>query len=305
MTAFVRGISVDGRGASVNQEAIHEYTVTYKVYTDDRSDGGSVVESAFGIPKIGDMYTAGNDFDPYAVCISKSVRQGDSPWDWEVDVTYSNAPINIVGVPGNPVVDNPLYAAAEITYGFQNRTRLIPGRYNNPDSAPSDHLMELGIFAPNYELFNPQPEMEISEPVVTIKRNVATIDGPTLMGLANCVNSDYWWGAEPRQLKLSAPQASRKYHSVPGFYWEVSYAIAFRWETWDVQLLNQGTFYWSGGSPADPWNTTQAREVKRDASGNVLVVNLTTNGDINTTSTPTFTRLRVFREIPFATLGLI
>ena len=308
MTASVLGISTDGRAASVDRSAVHEYTVVYKVQTDDRSDGPSIVESAFGIPSIGDLYSVGNDNDTSAICVGKSVRQGDSPWHWEVDVTYSNEPVEIIGVPANPAQPTPLQEPADISYGFQARRILVPGTYNDPSSPPSDYGYQSGIYAPNGELFDPQPEVEINEPVLTIKRNVQFITGAGLMTLANCVNSDYWQGASPRQLKMGAPQATRKYHTAVGFYWEVNYSIAYRYDTWDIQILNQGTFYWTAGKPTSftQANVTAYLERIRDKYGiPVTVVNLTTDGNINSTSTPSFTRIKFYRELNFGSLNLV
>lgn len=301
MTCTVRGISLVGRTNSLDVSGVKEFQAIYKVTSDDKRDGPGQARVAFGVPQIGDTYSAGNDFDGSCVVVGKEVNDVDL-CEWEVVVTYSN------DVPeGDPVgftyQDNPLAKPAEIGYGFQNRRVLIPGRYNDPLGPPSDNTWQQGIFAPNGELFNPQPEIEISEPILTIKRNVNPL--PNLLVLANCVNSDFFQGATPRQLKFNAPQAARQWHKSIGFFWEVSYSLVYRWETWDIQLLNQGTYYFSGGKPTSVWSTTQKRLTKEDVHGNPLIVNLTTNGDINTTATPTFTRLRVLREIPFSSLNLI
>lgn len=310
MTAYVRGVSVEGRSGSVDQDANHSYTATFKVYTDDKSDGASVVEAAFGLPKIGDVYSIGNDFDPGAFCVSKSADQAESPNEWNVTCTWDNKPYEIKGVPGNEAGanSNPLNDPIEITYGFQNRTIRAPGFYANPDSPPSDRIWVSYFFASNGEPFDPQPEIEISDPVMSIKKNVQSISPAAFMELANCVNSDWWQGAAPRQLKLSAPQASRKYSPVCGFYWEVTYSILFRYESWDIQMMNQGTFYWEGGVPmpitSADWN--DRTKIKRKyMDGAIVTVNLTFDGQLNETSNMSWQSFRVYREIPFGTLGLI
>ena len=80
MTAFVRGISVDGREGSRDKDGKREYTVVYKVGTDDKNDGPLTVMQAFGIPSIGNILIAGNDLDPAAVVTDKTARQAGSPW---------------------------------------------------------------------------------------------------------------------------------------------------------------------------------------------------------------------------------
>jgi len=306
MTATVRGISSGGSEGGINERGQREYTVVYKVSTDDRSDGPQAVRTAFGIPNTGDSYIRGNDVDFPAIVVGKSVTQVDA-FEWEVTCNYST--INDDDPTGfrPEAIDNPLQEPAEVSYGFQSRRILIPGSYNDPIGPPSDKGWEQGIFAPNGELFDPQPEAEISEPVLRIKRNVAASEfvAADLMALANCVNFDVFMGAEARQLKLSAPEAERRFHKNIGFYWTLNYAIAFRWETWDIQILNQGHYYWPSGKPSGVWGTTQLPSVKRLLSGDVRLINLTIDGKENTSDTPTFTRIRFYREINFSALNLI
>jgi hypothetical protein len=303
MTCSLRGVSAEGRAGTVREDATNEYTVTYKVTSDDRNDGPGAVESCFGVPSIGDLYQVGNDFDAGARVTGKQVRQ-ISPWEWEVDITYDNQPIDIRVLQAQQD-DNPLNQPVEIKYSFQQRTRAVPGTFNDPAVPPSNRTFDGPIYASNGEAFDPQPEMEVTDPVLTIKRNLQTIDGAFLMSLSNSVNSDYWQNAEPRQLKIGGVEASSKYHEKCGYYWEVTYSIAYRWETWDIQLLNQGTYYWTAGVPTSMWGTTIRPSVKQTALGEPRLINLTTAGNINTGSTPTYTRLRVYREVDFSTLGLV
>lgn len=304
MTATVRGISIDDASGSINKDGEREYRIVYKVQVDDKRDGAAAVRTAFGIPNLGDAYNPGNDSDFEAVVISKEPRRvPDCPFEWEVEVVYSTN----TGQREPKQYANPLAEPPEITFGFEERRIIIPGRYNDPLGPPSGKEWQQGIFAPNGELFDPQPEATYADPVWNIKRNVAfgSVTYGGLMALANAVNSDYFNGAESRQLKMKPAQASIRWHKAIGDYWEVSYALIYRWETWDIQVLNQGTYYFSGGKPTSVWGTTVNRLVKRDASGCPLVVNLTTNGDINNSATPTFTRIRFYREIPFSSLGIL
>jgi len=297
MAATVRGISVDGRQGSVNAKGERDYKVVYKVSTDNVNDGAKEVRQAFGVPQIGDVYSAGNDADTDAVVTNKSVSQSDSPWEWEVEITYSTV---LEDEPEQPI--SPLAAAPKISYGAQTRRIMIPGYFDNAGSPPSSKDFDRGIVAPNGELFDPQPEMDITEPSLTIRRNIATVSGPALMALASTVNATAFFGADARQLKLSIPQVSSQWDKTIGDYWDITYTLTYKWDTWDIQLLNQGAYYWTGGKPADVTSTTP--KVKT-ASGNPIIVNLTTDGDINTTDVPTYTRLRVYREIDFNGLGII
>ena len=71
-----------------------------------------------------------------------------------------------------------------------------------------------------------------------------------------------------------------------------------------MKILNQGTYYWDGGKPADITSTDA--KVVNDEDGNPLgLVRLTKTGDINTTDVPTFTEFKVYREQNFTSLGII
>jgi len=305
MTATVRGISAEGgRGGSINTDLVRTYTVTYLVYTDDRDDGPQQVMNAFGVPRIGDQYYPGNDLDGSAIVTDVRPNQvSGSPWEWEVQVDYSTDSDE------PEEEENPLLHPPDISWGFQDRRILIPGRYNSASSPNPSKDLELGITNPAGELFDPQPEMDISEPILTVKRNVATIDVGEFMAIANCVNSDSFYGADPRQLRLKPPTAQNAYDREIGQYWQVTYQLVYKYDTWDVQILNQGTFYLDGSSKPQPF---------KDNEGHRRVGLLTTTGAaINSSDTdqigryfsggddPTFTRLRVYREINFSSLGII
>lgn len=302
MTASVRGISAGSRGGSIDRQSQREYSITYLVSTDDRGDGPQTVRTAFGIPSIGDVYQPGNDYDARAIVTSKSVTQRESPWEWEVEVTYSTEAGEKPEATASPL-DEP----ADISYGFQARKILVPGYFNSPENVSEGSDLELGIVSTNGELFDPQPEIDWNEPVLTIKRNVQSISAPLLMALANCVNASPFYGAGSRTLKMNPPQAQRQYDQTVGYYWSVTYAMAFKYDTWDLQLLNQGTYHLESSKPT-PF---------KDKEGNRFVGLLTTAGlALNSSSddtkgryiasgeAPTFTRLRVFREIDFNSLGI-
>ena len=299
MSASIRGISPTDRGGSINTDGVREYRLQYKVTTTDSDDGASTVRNAFGLPNIGDLYAPGNDFDAAAIVTNKEVISTECPWEWIVEITYSTKSEQ------PQAIDNPLNKPPEVSYGFQARKILVPGRHNDPGNVMDGQIVEVGIYAPNGELFDPQPEIEINEPLLTVKRNVQTISGQVMMALSNAVNADSWQGAFPRQLRMMAPQATLVYHKTIGPYWEVTYQIAFRYETWDVVILNQGTYYFVGGAPTNIWGSTSFRTPFTDGHGGVILGNLTTAGDKNNTATPTFSRLRVYREINFGSLGIL
>jgi hypothetical protein len=305
MTATVRGISTDGRDGSIDRKLVREYTVTYLVTTDDWSDGPQAVRTAFGIPDVGDVYTPGNDYDAQAMVISKRVSQRDAPDEWEVEVTYSTEP----GDKQPEQAATPLEEPPVITCGANNRQIIVQGCYATAENPDPGKDWDWYVHSTNGELYDPQPEVEISEPLVTIQRNVQTISWPYLVSLADCVNQSPFFGADARQLKLKAPKATSAYDPSVGNYWQLTYEIAFKYDTWDIQILNRGSFY---------YDTNFAKVPFKDLEGNRFVGLLDAIGSaINYSSDqyrgvyyaggqePTFTRIRYFREIDFTSLGIL
>lgn len=297
MTATVRGISVEGRDGSWGES--NEYTLTFKVSTDDPNDGPAEVLAAPGIPERGWVYSFGNDFDVNATCTDKRAREAGSPWEWLVEVSFASP----AGGGSPTVVDNPLNEPPIISLSFANRRIPITGYFSSPTAANPQGEWEEAVVAPNGEKFDPPPEVDISEPIISVRRNVASINYFSFVSLADCVNNDNFLGSDLRQWRLIAPSAERQHDPQIGFYWTVSYQLAFRWTKWDVQLLNQGSYYWAGGKPDDI--TGQTPNTKLDDAGNPVIVNLKADGDINDTATPTFTSIRWYREVSFNSLGLI
>lgn len=303
MTATVRGIAVGNREGSANLDGDTEYSVVYYVRTDDRSDGPEKVRTAFGIPAIGDSYALGNDFDPRAVVTDKTARERESPFEWEVEVKYSTRKKE-----KEEPEENPLLQPAEISFGFQSRQIVIPGYYQDAQSPNPFKSMEVGVISSNGELFDPQPEMEVADPVLTIKKNIPYMSTQWLMSISNTVNITEFYGADPRQLRLMPPQTDRAFDKVVGFYWPTTFQFVYRYDTWDFQLLNIGSYYMSGGT----------RTPFRDYEQNPFIGLLTTDGNaINSSNVntrgryvsggdaPTYTRMRIYREIEFNSLGII
>jgi hypothetical protein len=311
MAATVRGVAADGREGTLDKSLQHQYTVRYYVTTDDANDGPATISSAVGIPLIGEPYQLGNELDTAAFVVDKRATQRESPYEWEVEVTYSTPAAGEV----NPTeTDDPAEQPPEISFGFQSRTVVVPGYYQDPEAPSLQRRCQLGILASNGVPFDPQPEMEWHDPVIRVKKNLRTVSAIELMDIANTVNSVDFYGAYPRTFKLSPPTAVRQYHPTFGFYWECQFEFIYRWETWDLELLNRGEF-WLDESPGQ-----EALLPFKDAEGHPFVGLLDEDGmPINSGladktkwgryfdggDMPTWTVLRIYREIDFNSLGIL
>jgi len=122
-----------------------------------------------------------------------------------------------------------------------------------------------------------------------------------LINKVNCVNRSKWGNAEARTLRFQDVSLQRKLSPLVGPFWRVTYSLAYRYETWDLQILNQGTYFWPAGTAESARNVTVKSTNKKDGSGTPIVVNLTsTGGFLAQGNPPTYTRIQFYREIEFA-----
>jgi hypothetical protein len=312
MTATVRGVSSQGRDGRVGSDFKREYVVTYLVHTTDSDDGPQQIIDAPGVPNFGDRYTLGNDDDMFALAQDISVTQRDSPDEWEVQVTYKT--ISFAGTsPGGGA--SPTDMAPKITASTRSRSIVIPGRYQDPKNASPDVGYDLGVHNSAGQHFDPPPELEIDEPVLSIRRNMRTIDWPFIMSITNAVNESSFFGCPPRTLKFSTPSIESAVDSVTGEYWILNYSLVYKYDTWDVQVLNRGTYYVpeDGASAHQPLGFEE-----EDGNGfyGLLKIDGTALNNADTAwrgkykpdgtgDPPTFQRFRVYREVDFNSLGIL
>jgi hypothetical protein len=308
MTATIRGISADRRDGGMDAEYSREYTITYFVTTDDNDDGAQIVMNCPGIPKLGGLYVLGNDWDPQATVGSIRAMQRDAPNEWEVEVVYQT---------DRKLAPDPADVDLKITASTRSRMIVIPGFYEDPRNAVPDVGYDQGVHNSAGMHFDPPPEIEWEEPVLTINRNVRSVDWPFIMSVTNSVNSDDFFGCPPRTLKLSTPTVESAFDADTGEYWKMTYSLIYKYDTWDVQILNRGEYYLQETvSPSD----NDEPETFKDKEGRPFSGLLKIDGKpLNESDTkwigrvrpdgtgdePTFQRFRVYREVDFNTIGIL
>ena len=139
---------------------------------------------------------------------------------------------------------------------------------------------------------------DVSRPVLTITRNEATVNSVFLMEFADTVNAETFFGADPRQLKMSAPQFRSVFENGLQF-WNVTYQMTYRKETWDTQLVNNGSYHFVAG-------TTIGETVAfPHVDGAAKLGNLDKNGfKLAFGAEITYVRTKIYLEKFFSTLGL-
>ncbi len=284
-----------GRDASFNDKFEREYTRTFQVVTDDKATGPQAVASNVLIPQVFTSYSLilGAEFDDGSRVTNIAPRQDDdNPFVWEVVVTYST-----LSEDKDEQDPNPLLRPADIVMTSETLQVAAEG-IPKDDRNREDTQLEGPIATAAGELFDPPPMKDVSRPVLTITRNEATIDSVFLMEFADTVNAETFFGAQPRQLKMSAPQFRSVFENGLQF-WNVTYQMTFRVETWDSQLINNGSYHFVAG-------TTDGETVGfGHVDGAAKLGNLTSDGfKLAFGAAITYVRTKVYREKFFSTLGL-
>lgn len=247
---------------SKEQGSIREYRREFIVHTNNRYDGPLVVLSAPGLPQLYFPYVTLEEQDDFALCtrVHASPLSDKSPFTWLVEADYST---DHQDEKNNENPENPLAEPAEVSFDFETKSVVVT-RALDPDASSAQTSMNPKFMDPNNvkgqapdpleltkgivnsagEPFDPPPEMEDSIPTLTISRNEAFFNPMLATAFKGAVNSDDFLGAKPRQACIKGISASRQQKGSFRF-WKVNYVIAFNRETWDLQLLDHGTYSFS------------------------------------------------------------
>jgi hypothetical protein len=232
------------------------------VVTNNRQDERTSIEAHPDVPKRYDPYQTDAVFDPRLVVRSVNARQRtESPYVWDVLVEYDSE---------YELRDNPFSEPPDIRYESEVYDLPLPGRaatsYDyNSQSPQSEDPVEAGdqitvwgqgITTSAGELFDPPPTDQRSRPIIRFIRNEPNITVAYKVRYENTVNQVPWSGLQARQAWLRSITASSHVQksSTVGqpdvFYARVEYVFALKAETWDLILLDIGSYYidWSSGS---------------------------------------------------------
>jgi hypothetical protein len=285
---------VGAREKSTGDTGVRTYRRRFLVTTNNVKDDSNVVELALGIPQRYFPYVTSTSVDSEALVTDIQTSQ-QTGYHWHIDVTYSTDH-------GDEEEDddvNPLARAAEIDWDFETVQIPIFGTPDQNIRDPEGNLYTGPIRTSAGEIFDPPANQEESRPVVTVTRNEATYNPALALQYHNAVNSDYFQGIQPRQAKMRAIRGTRQTEKGQA-YWRLTYVIAFKFDLWDLRLLDHGSWYLDGG-------------VKKyfEEEGVRYLGFLNTDGTARATSDivagttePNFLKYRVAREEPFSALNL-
>jgi len=277
----------------------HWYKRVYVVESDTHKDDPNVIERAFGLPKYGYHYVTEKSIDISARCYQMAVRPiSHKLWDIEVEYTNKNDPTGKGDSSIDPMFEEPTWSWG----GYQVR-RVVTGQstwveYHSPETGQI--YDSTGIVNSAFEPYNPPAEYDFFIPTLTFERNEPSFNHRYMLYYTNAVNKQRWYGWYSRTVKIASISGSFKTKQVLGRlvpYWRVQYTFHFNKETWDLFLLDIGSYYFEGGY--DP--TTQ--NIKRAFfAGTVPTLGLLTSDGDKSTTISRYNRYRILSELDFARL---
>lgn len=261
---------------------IRTYRRVLRVRVDSPTVGPAAVIAALPAG-LGAAYSTPTEGDPYAYLIGLDVQDEGAEDFLHRTVTLDYGPIDPAQWPEDPTLHPP-----EISGGFNKLERVV-------EEDVTGNPVTNGAGDP----FDPPLACDDSRPVLTITKNLKTIDPALFYLYRDATNSDIFCGEGPGNVKVLNITYDRTFDPIIGFYWQVRYEFEFNPDGWNKRLLSQGLRQLNAagtalvpilisGSPA-------TEPVRLDAAGRAIT-------DPHADSH--YIDYQVYESRPFAALGL-
>jgi hypothetical protein len=270
-----------------------KYTVRvpYRVLVTDRNDGPLIVLGASGLPALYSEYSFGNESNADMLLRRYEPKHISTPGAlaWRVDCVYETpqqkeeksgagtSSRNSGGGTGRERAgqfENPLLEWPIVKTHSAGREALITRIYDNITNSFKP------CTASNGEVFDPPPkylqtfftlEITRNEPITAAHLSIEAT-------YTNAVNSDVFWGIAAGYWRIKEITCERQDRQLPNTpfkfaFLRVTYTIEFNPETWDLFLLDHGTYYWkrpandNNGLPTAGGNQPAEKKTIQTADG--------------------------------------
>jgi hypothetical protein len=238
MAVFSVNLVPGGRASTINEQFQRTYTRQFIVISDDITDDEYYVRTHLGVS----LFSAHPD-DAGARLKSIVVQEGEPLTDargdssghhgakWMATLEYGLINPYETTATGSPE-DQPVQVAINGEIYTQLADLDISG--NPIVNAAGDP------FDPPVERDQTRANIEITLNLTTLKSSGSNPIA-TLLGYANLINSDVWFGFPVKTLKIQPPQIVPKYSQFSDvIYWRVTYQVAYNPDTWTKKIQNTG-----------------------------------------------------------------
>lgn len=285
MAAQLEGGPIALSGSS-DVEGHRTYKVSHRVnVTADGTnfDGPQIAMDCEDLPQEGDTWAFGNDLDQWAWCTAEKTcepvqpKQGFPIVQFIVTQTFSAKPPPANRQRCNDIrIEDPLLEPIKIRVSTtQDKEEAV---YNVWGLAVTNSAHE--------PMRGPQMEFNRSYFKVRFEKNVPYHNLPLLSAFRDTVNMFPIWGMPPRTVLLSSIDLDRKYLGRCQEYWTLILEFEIREDTWDRDLLDEGTKALHGefnsageyvlididGEPPDPFNPAHFSQFKDRNGENCRVI---------------------------------
>lgn len=223
------------------------YTVTFRVISNSSGDGPAQVLQTSGLPRPGDTWEIGNDFDPWAWCrpnceITPVVSQEPNFW-WDCTFNFSSKP---------PNKDNQRCADTEVEDPLLEPPKISGSFVKYTEEAWQDRFGRPIVNSAFEQIRGNQVEFDRNRATIHIEQNFAVLDLGLLSAFGNAVNMFPLWGLGRRCIKLSNANWERKFKGACEVYFTRILDFDVNYETFDKDVLDEGTKvlngHWDNGS---------------------------------------------------------
>lgn len=237
------------------------YTTTWIVDSDDLLDGPNKVTLDPRIPRFGDYFQFGNDWDLLAVVVDKTATPDPKRRTrWTCTVQYSSA-LEGQAEAQQQDIATPL----DLRPKFQGRPYVFR-RVVEQDANGKPYANSAG------DLFDPPEEEEISWHLLTMTRNEASVRW-ALNEIKGKTNLATLWGQPPGRIKLDDWSWSQDWHGTRPIYPHTYTFLVSGKDGFSIEKLDRG-FYELVDDKDQPklsnGSYPKIRRRIRDAEGNAL-----------------------------------
>jgi hypothetical protein len=227
-------------------EGHREYKVKFRVRT-DTTEGPATALQCPGLPVPGSWWIVDDDVDLWAWCRANSGVKpaiSDEPGNWwELDFTFATKPPDHKQqrCQDTPIED-PLLEPQKVSGAFTKYT----------EEASYDRFGMPIINSAFEQVRGPQAEFDKNRPSVKIEQNVANLGLEVFAPMVDTLNMLPQWGLPVRCIKLSNVSWELKFYGSCYVYYTRTFDFDVRFDTFDRNVLDEGTKVLRGSWQKDP-----------------------------------------------------
>ncbi len=258
MAAILRGPGIGLRTWSMSRDSIghREYKVTSQVEVTSAADGPATVAQCPGLPRVFTLWRIGNDIDIWAWCRpdmdikpASGISEGEPIQFYHVTQTFSTKPTERNNPEANKDQQDPLAEPQKVSGSFAKRQ----------EEAFVDRFGSQIVNSAFEQIRGPLVEFERNSPTIKIEQNWPTLDLDVIATMVDRVNDRPLWGLPRRCWRLTNFSWERLFHGQSYVYYKRSFEFESRYETWDRDVMDEGTKVLSGqwDKPTGTYITTK------------------------------------------------